>query len=174
MGVRSLHIETSRFFSPTQSAGTQVYILPELSLAKAKRKTFNITGIEIPPVKIPSLVMLWLNPWTTSAPGGERKVPQSLQQDFQLGMSAQLRITRGTSLIQWLIVHLARQGTPVQSLVLKDSTWLEATKPVCHNYWAHTLEPLSHNYWSLCTPEPMLCNKRSCCNETTALSATRD
>ena len=119
-------------------------------------------------MKTPSLVMLWLNPRTTGAPGGEWKVPQSLQQDFQLDMSALLRITRGASLVLWLRVHLAMQGSPVQSLVLKESTWLEATKPVCHNYWAHTLEPLSHSHWSLCTPEPVLCNRRSHCNGNTA------
>ena len=42
----------------------------------------------------------------------------------------------------------------------------------CNNYWACALEPVSHSYWAhvpqLLKPvclEPMLCNKRSHCNE---------
>ena len=34
------------------------------------------------------------------------------------------------------------QGTRVPRLVWEDSTCLEATKPVCHNYWAHVLQLL--------------------------------
>ena len=36
--------------------------------------------------------------------------------------------------VQWLRVHLAMQGTPVQSLALEDSICYRATKLVCHNY----------------------------------------
>ena len=47
----------------------------------------------------------------------------------------------------------ANAGTPFWSLVLEDSTCRGVTKPVCHNYWSR---------WIL---EPMLGNKRSCCDE---------
>ena len=47
-----------------------------------------------------------------------------------------------------------------------------ATKPMRHNYRACVLEPVSHSYWArvpqLLKPmrlEPVLCNKRSHCNE---------
>ena len=64
------------------------------------------------------------------------------------------------------------QGTWVWSLVREDPTCHGATKPVSHNYWAWVLEPASHNHWA-CVPqllkptrlEPMICNKRSHCNE---------
>ena len=80
---------------------------------------------------------------------------------------------RGTSLVaQWLRIHLLVQGTWVWALVREDPTRRGATKPVCHNYWACALEPVSHNYWArvpqLLKPvrvEPVLCNKRSHCNE---------
>ena len=77
------------------------------------------------------------------------------------------RITLGTSLVaQWLRICLPMQGTRVQSLVREDPTCHSgATEPVHHNYWACALEPASHNYWSLSTPEPVLLNKRSHCNE---------
>ena len=78
-----------------------------------------------------------------------------------------------TSLVaQWLRILLPMQGTQVSALVQKDPTCHGATKPVCHNYWVCALEPASHNYWA-CVPqllkpvhlEPMLCDKRSHCNE---------
>ena len=60
----------------------------------------------------------------------------------------------GTSLlVQWLRIHLSMQGTQVQTLLQND--------PMCH---VATIT-LSHNYWSLHTLEPVLCNKRSHCNE---------
>ena len=73
---------------------------------------------------------------------------------------------------QWLRIHLPMQGTWVRALGQEDPTCCGATKPLCHSYWACTLEPVSHNYWAhmpqLLKPtclEPMLCNKRSHCNE---------
>ena len=54
--------------------------------------------------------------------------------------------------VQWLRIHLAMQGTPVQSLVLEDFTCLGATKLVGHNYYTQPLEP-------------MPCNKKSCFSE---------
>ena len=60
-----------------------------------------------------------------------------------------LRLGSWTSLgAQWLRIHLPMQGTRVQFLVWEDSTWCRTTKSLCHNYW------------SLCTLEPMICNKR--------------
>ena len=82
-------------------------------------------------------------------------------------------VIRGPSLMaQWLRICMPMQGTRVRALVREDPTCLGATKPVHHNYWACALEPVSHNYWAhvpqLLKPvhlEPMLCNKRSHCNE---------
>ena len=81
--------------------------------------------------------------------------------------------TIGTSLgAQWLRICLPMRGTWVWALVREDPTCCGATKPVCHNYRACALEPVSHNYWArvpqLLKPvhlEPVLCNKRSHCNE---------
>ena len=59
----------------------------------------------------------------------------------------------GTSLVvQRLGISLPMQGIWVQSLVQEDSTCCRATKPVPHNYWA-------------CALQPVLCSKRSHCNE---------
>ena len=72
----------------------------------------------------------------------------------------------GTFLIvQWIRIFLPMQRTRVQSLVWEDLTCLRATKHMHHNYWACALEPGIHNYWSPHTLDPMLCNKRSHCNE---------
>ena len=84
-----------------------------------------------------------------------------------------LRSSPGISLVvQWLRIRLPLQGIQVLSLVRQDPACLRPTKPVCHSYWACALEPTSHNYWArvlqLLKPvhlEPMLCNKRSHCDE---------
>jgi len=52
----------------------------------------------------------------------------------------------------WLGIHLPMQGTLVESLVQKDPTCHGATNPKYHSYWPST-------------QEPMLCGKRSHCNE---------
>ena len=44
--------------------------------------------------------------------------------------------------VQWLRIHLEVQGTPVQSLVQKDSICYRATKPLCRSYWARV--PTAH------------------------------
>ena len=83
------------------------------------------------------------------------------------------KLLQGTSLVaQWLRICLPMQGTQVRALVREDSTCRRATKPVCHDQWTCALEPASHNYSThvpqLLKParlEPMLCNKRSHCNE---------
>ena len=53
---------------------------------------------------------------------------------------------RASLVVQWLGVHLTRQGTQVRALVREDPTCRGATKPVHHNYWVCTLEPMHHNY----------------------------
>ena len=66
-----------------------------------------------------------------------------------------------TSLVaQWLRICLPMQGTRVRSLVWEDPTCCRATKPVRHNYWACVPKLLK----PMCL-EPVLCNKRSHCNE---------
>ena len=57
------------------------------------------------------------------------------------------------------------QETQVQSPVWGDSTRCGAAKPEHHNHWTCALEPGSHSYWSPRTQEPVLCSKRSHCNE---------
>ena len=79
----------------------------------------------------------------------------------------------GASLVvQSLRIRLPMQGTWVRTLVWEDPTCRRATKPMRHNYWACALEPACHDYWAhmpqlpkpVCL-EPVLCNKRSHCNE---------
>ena len=62
-------------------------------------------------------------------------------------------------------VCLSMWGTQVWSLAREDSTCRGAAEPMSHDYSAPTLEPASFNNWSPCALEPMLCNKRSHCNE---------
>ena len=86
---------------------------------------------------------------------------------------ATTKTRRGTSLVaQWSRIRLPTQGTQVRALVREDPTCHRAAKPVRHNYLACALKPVSHNYWvrmpQLLKPvrlEPVLCNKRSHCNE---------
>ena len=80
--------------------------------------------------------------------------------------------SRASLVAQWLRIRLPMQGTRVRALVREDPTCRGATKPMRHNYWACALEPASHNYWAyapqllkLAHLEPVLCNKRSHCNE---------
>ena len=68
--------------------------------------------------------------------------------------------SRTSLVVQWLRIHLPIQETWVPSLVQEDSTYHKATKPMCHDYWV-----VCHNCWSLCTIEPVFCNKRSHHNE---------
>ena len=49
-------------------------------------------------------------------------------------------------MVQWIRIHLAMQGTQVQSLVWEDPPSLRAAKPVDHNYWVLALEPRNPNY----------------------------
>ena len=45
-----------------------------------------------------------------------------------------VRLIRVFLVVQWLRIHLAMQGTLVQSLVQEDRTWYSAAKPVLRNY----------------------------------------
>ena len=44
------------------------------------------------------------------------------------------RVTGTSLVVQWLRIYLPTEVTEVRSLVREDSTFCEATKPVCHNY----------------------------------------
>ena len=59
----------------------------------------------------------------------------------------------------WLSICLPMQGTWVQSL-LEDFTCC-GSPSLCPT----TIEPTCCKYWCSLALEPMLCNKRSCCNE---------
>ena len=78
-----------------------------------------------------------------------------------------------TSLVvQWIRIHLLMKETWVQAVVHEDPTCHGSTKPMHPNSWACALGLASCNYWA-CVPqllklehlEPVLCNKRSRCNE---------
>ena len=69
-------------------------------------------------------------------------------------------LIRASLVVQWLRIHLPMQGTWVWALVQEDLTCCGATKPVCHNYWTRMPQLLK----PACL-EPVLCNKRSHCNE---------
>ena len=72
----------------------------------------------------------------------------SLQLFYRSAISPKYFLKLQTSLVvQWIRIHLPRQGTWVLSLVLEDFTCLRATKSMCHNYWTHTVEPVIHNCW---------------------------
>ena len=59
-------------------------------------------------------------------------------------------IQNRTSLAQWIRIRLPIQGTLVRSLVQEDPTYLEATKPMCHNSRAWKLQLLNPGTQSLC------------------------
>ena len=83
---------------------------------------------------------------------------QTLQQKDPCGKG--LRIGWGASLVvQRLRIHLAMQGTLVQSPVREDPTRLGAAESRC--WQLINLESGSCNYWNLHTPEFVLPNKRS-------------
>ena len=44
------------------------------------------------------------------------------------------RKVRASLVGQWIRIHLAMQGTPVQSMVPEDPICRGAAKPMCHNY----------------------------------------
>ena len=156
------------------------------------RHTFTSTRLaKLRSLIIPRLVSINSNPWTLLM---EVKIdPNPLENNLELSCKIEFMQTSwlryspsryfwkiffknsvyGTSLgAQWFRICLPMQRTLVWSLVQGDPTCRGATKPMCHNYWACTPEPASHNYWArvpqLLQParlEPMLCNKRSHCNE---------
>jgi len=67
----------------------------------------------------------------------------------------------GSSLVvQWLRICLPTQGTKVQSLGWKTSTHHGTMRPTCCNYWACTLEPMLCKKRSHCDEKPACCNQR--------------
>ena len=72
---------------------------------------------------------------------------------------------RTSLVVQWLGICLLKQQTLVQSLVREDSTWGEATKPVCRDYWACALGLVLHKR-SHCKRKSTHCNESGlpCCN----------
>ena len=113
-----------------------------------------------------------------------RRVIITTEATSHLYMNTSKHKIRASLVAQWLRIRLPMQGTRVRALVQEDPTCCGATKLVCHNYWACALEPISHSYWAcaleptshnywarvpqLLKPmrlEPVLCNKRSHCNE---------
>ena len=60
---------------------------------------------------------------------------------------------RTSSMVQWLRIHLAVQGTPAWSLVQEDLTCLRATEPVLWSLRVTTTEPTCCNSWKLLHPE---------------------
>ena len=53
---------------------------------------------------------------------------------FKIYIFFVLKYLRTSLVRQWIEIHLPTQGTWVQSLVWEDSTYPEATKPMCHKY----------------------------------------
>ena len=76
--------------------------------------------------------------------------------DSSITIKKIVRLIRVFLVVQWLRIHLAMQGTLVQSLAQEDPTCSGATKPVCHDYRAHVLQLLKSVHL-----EPVLCNNRS-------------
>ena len=73
---------------------------------------------------------------------------------------------------QWKRILLPMQETLIRSLIQEDPTDLGAAKPRHHNYGACALEPENCNHGTLLPKllktehlEPVLCYKRSHCNE---------
>ena len=75
--------------------------------------------------------------------------------------------------VEWIRVHLPGDTGSTPGPGSFHMSW--ATKPMCRNHQTCTLEPTSCNYWApalqeattieVCKSEPVLCNKRSHCNE---------
>ena len=60
---------------------------------------------------------------------------------------------------QCIGIHLLKQGMQLPSLIREDSTFLEATKPVQHNYWAPVLGPVLLKKSNHCNEKPTLCKE---------------
>ena len=145
--------------------------LPDWPRQSLRRDTGGSLGLKVLTGRI-NIAMKCGRALAGSQDTGPVTLPDSLPVTLWLD-SLFSKVILGTSLVvQWLRIHLPMQGTRVRSLVGEDPTLCGATKPMRHNYWACALKPASHNCWShvpqLLKPtclEPMLCNKRSHCNE---------
>ena len=97
--------------------------------------------------------------------------PKFSTEDPRKSISNNQNKPEGTSLVaQWLRIRLPMQGTQVRAPVREDPTCRGATKPARHNYWACALLSLRSRacepqLLKPVHPEPVLCNKRSHCNE---------
>ena len=60
---------------------------------------------------------------------------------------------RASLVVQWLRIHLAMQGTQVQSLVREDSTCRGAAKPVCHMLRACAPQQDKQQQWEAWAPQ---------------------
>ena len=77
------------------------------------------------------------------------------------GLGEACKDTSRTSLVvQWLRVCLPMWGTWVWSLIQEDSSCFSTTKPTCHSYWANALDPVLCSKRSHCNEKPALCNWR--------------
>ena len=109
--------------------------------------------------------------------GGQGIYEKSLYLILNLSMKLKL-LLKNKVLIKWntwasLVAHWWRIGFNAGDTGsisgLERSHCCVATKPLYYNYWTCVLETGSHNYWSPYALEPMLCNKRSHCNEKSVL-----
>ena len=101
-----------------------------------------------------SSVLAWRIPWTEE-PGGLQSMgtPRVRHDWAHTHTKSDKELLRTSLVVQRLRIRLPVQGPWVQFLMQEDPTCLRAAKP------------LHHNYWSPCAPEPVLCKKRSHCNE---------
>ena len=124
-------------------------------------------------------------PGLGGSPGGSHGNPlqhSCLENPMDIGAWRAIvhRVTKRRTQLKWLSRHsqwigicLPRQGTWVRSLIWEDSMYLGQLKPVGHSSWnLRALEPACHSYRAGVLellkpvhPEPVLCNKRSLCNE---------
>ena len=82
---------------------------------------------------------------TTGTTGSEASQKSSALPTCLTSKESQKEVPGTSLVVQWLRIRLPMQGTRVQALAQKDPTCRGATEPTCL--------------------EPMLCRKRSHCNE---------
>ena len=105
-----------------------------------------------------SSILAWKSPWRSLvgySPWGckELDTTERLHLIANTYENLPLKSNAGACLVQWLRIRLAKQWTPVRSLVQEDPICHGTTKPGCGNFWAHTpqllkpkqLEPMFHN-----------------------------
>ena len=101
---------------------------------------------------------------TTELPG---KVANFFKEMIQMNLFTKQKQTyryqkhtyRDFLVAQCIEIHLLKQGMQLPSLIREDSTFLEATKPVQHNYWAPVLGPVLLKKSNHCNEKPTLCKE---------------